>query len=71
MKNKIVELRNGTSICRILDTVIYKGDTAYLVIEFKTRALLTISPKDIFDIVELDKEGKFNSIRDILIKKGL
>jgi len=73
MKNKIVQLRNGQTICRILDTIIYNGDTLYLVIDFETKGIITIKPKDISDIVENDPDDKNNfiSIKDKLVEKGL
>jgi len=71
MKNKIVQLRDGTTTCRILDTIIKDGNTLYLVIDFESKYLSTIKPIDIFDIVEPNKEGGFHSIRDIIIQNGL
>jgi hypothetical protein len=71
MINKLVQLRDGRTICRVLDSIIYNGNTLYLVIDFNTRSVTTIIPKDIHDIMELDVENNFISIKNIIAEKGL
>lgn len=71
MKNKIVLLKDGRTYCRILDTIICNGNSWYMVIDFKSKSITKVDPKDVWDIVEPDKEGKLHSIRDYLLEKGL
>lgn len=74
MKNRIVLLKDGNTKCRILDSVIHKGDTKYLVIEYKTKNIFTIFPQDIYDIYETSvstKHKEYHSIKDEILKMGL
>ncbi len=71
MKNKIVLLKDGRTYCRILDTIVSNGNSWYLVIDFKSKSITKVDPKEVWDIVELDKDGKFQSIREHLIERGL
>ena len=72
MKNKIVQLRDGKTTCRILDTIVSNGNTFYLVIDFDTKTITKIDPNQIFDIVQRDEGGeKYHSVKNELIKWGL
>lgn len=73
MKNKIVQLRDGKTTCRILDSIVHNGNTMYVVIDFNSKSITTIHPKDIWDIVERDTKDlkKFLTIKDCIIEKGL
>lgn len=72
MKNKIVMLIDGKTKCRILDTIIYKGDTKYLVIEYKTKNILTIFPHHIYDIADIITDNEdLHSIKDSILRIGI
>lgn len=71
MKNKIVLLRDGKSYCRILDTINYNGNSWYLVLDFKSKSITRVDPKEVWDIVEKNKEGGFVSIRDTIMDNGI
>lgn len=77
MKNKIVSLKDGRTMCRILDSIIYKGDTQYLAIEFDTNHIIMIYPKDIYDILTfkseifLRDEGKIDPGCLVSLKKDI
>lgn len=72
MINKIVELKGGISICRILDKIKINGDTHYLVIDINNKRLTCISPKDILDMLEWDNTSKsYISIKNLIITNGI
>jgi hypothetical protein len=73
MINKIVELKDFKTRCRILDSIIYNGNTLYLVLDFRSKSITTISPKDVYDIVEIDPndKNKFISVRDCIMERGI
>jgi hypothetical protein len=74
MKNKIVLLKDGKTKCRILDAIIHNGDTKYLVIDYKTKGILTIFPQDIYDIYGTSVATGYeemHSIKDTILKMGL
>lgn len=71
MKNKIVELRNGKTTCRILDTVISNGNSFYVALDFATKHIMLVNPREIWNIVEKDKNGEYVSVKDVLVNSGL
>ena len=54
MKNRIVKLKNGITICEILDKIIIGGTTSYLALDFESNRIIIINPNNIFEIVEKD-----------------
>lgn len=71
MKNKIVQLKDGRTTCRILDSIIINGNTMYLIMEFEKGVITTIKPTDIWDIVERNSSGEFDTIKNWIIEKGI
>jgi len=73
MKNRIVELKDGKTRCRIIDTVMFNGNTMYLVVVFESKAVTLISPKEIWDIIENDPKDQtsYISIKDSIVEYGL
>lgn len=75
MINKIVKLESG-SICRIIDKIYDNGSTIYLAIEFDKCVITRITPKQIVDILTIDKislvrTNEFISIKDRTMTYGL
>lgn len=67
MKNEIVKLSDGKTICRILDTIINKGDTEYIVIIFDTKDITIIKPSRIYDIMKYDNDHNLISKKEDII----
>jgi hypothetical protein len=71
MINKIVKLKDGRSVCRILDSILASGNTYYMAIDFESSKIIFINPHSIIDIIDNNYNSELISISDLIIKNGL